>query len=46
MLYLYENTVPAENWEDVAEELLSRLRIAPVLPRSVPLRQWKEEKTG
>ena len=46
LLYLYENTVPAENWEDVAEELLSRLRIAPVLPRSVPLRQWKEEKTG
>ena len=46
LLYLYENTVPAENWEDAAEELLSRLRIAPVLPRSVPLRQWKEEKTG
>ena len=46
LLYLYENTVPAENWEDVAEELLSRLRMAPVLPRSVPLRQWKEEKTG
>lgn len=44
LLYLYENTVPAENWEDVAEELLSRLRTAPVLPRSVPLRQWKEEK--
>lgn len=46
LLYLYENTVPAENREDVAEELLSRLRMAPVLPRSVPLRQWKEEKTG
>ena len=44
LLYLYENPVPAENWEDVAEELLSQLRMAPALPRSVPLRQWKEEK--
>ena len=32
LLYLYENTVPAENWEDVAEELLSRLPVMDMRP--------------
>ena len=36
LLYLYENTVPAENWEDVAEELLSRL---PVMDMRLSLSQ-------